>query len=193
MQNELLPGSRAAALREVLRSLECDAATRAFLDGFMPDVPGVKPFVPVGTGYTEHLLRAIAATGAGFSIDTLAELQPLLSLGVDGRAVLYRNTEKQPADVRAAALRGVWRFAVGSQRELQMIASAAPGAAVYVYVAVQRARIGDRPPTRRHRSRCACCGWRQSWVFAPTVWHSTSAPDMPNRRRPLVRSSVVGW
>jgi len=142
VQNELLLGSRAAALREVLRALEIDAATRAFLDGFTPDIPGVRPIVPAGAGHTEHLLRALAAAGAGFSIATLADLQLLPSLGVDPRAVLYRNTAKQPADVRAAALLGVWRFAIDSERELQTIAGAAPGASVYVYVAVRGAGAG---------------------------------------------------
>jgi len=136
VQNELLLGSRAAALREVLRALEIDAATRAFLDGFMPDIPGIRPFVPAGAGHTQHILRALAAAGAGFSIATLADLQLLPRLGVDPRTVLYRNTAKQPADVHAAALRGVWRFGIDSERELQTIAGAAPGASVYVYVAI---------------------------------------------------------
>jgi ornithine decarboxylase len=153
MQNELLPGSRAAALREVLRSLECDAATRTLLDEFVPDVPGVKAFVPVGVAYTEHLLRAIVAAGAGFSIDTAADLQRLSAVEVDVRAVLFRNTEKRPADIRAAALGGVWRFAVASERELQVVASAAPGSGAYVYVAVRASpRPGDMSSASAHEA-----------------------------------------
>jgi ornithine decarboxylase len=139
VQNELLSGSRAAALREVLRALECDAATRTFLDGFMPEIPGVRPLVPAGTGHTGHLLHALAAAGAVFSIATVADLRPLAALGVDPHAVLYRNTAQRPADVHEAALRGVWRFAIDSERELQTVAAAAPGASVYVYLAVHGA------------------------------------------------------
>jgi ornithine decarboxylase len=137
-------GSRAAALREVLRSLECDAATRSLLDGFLPNVPGVKPCVPTAAGYSEPLLRALVAAGVGFSIDELRELDVLAAVGVDAGAVLYRNLDKRADDVREAALRGVWRFAVATDRELQTVAGAAPGAAIYVYVAVQGARR-DRP------------------------------------------------
>jgi ornithine decarboxylase len=66
--------------------------------------------------------------------------------------VLYRNTDTRPADVRDAALLGVWRFAVGSERELHMIAGAAPGAAAYVYVTVQGSRIDDPQSASAHES-----------------------------------------
>ena len=48
MQNDVLLESRSAALRQVLRSLECDAAAKTYLDGFVPSLPGTKPYVPVG-------------------------------------------------------------------------------------------------------------------------------------------------
>jgi ornithine decarboxylase len=144
VQDELLLGSRAAALREVLRSLECDGATRALLDGFVPDVPGVKPCVPAVVGYSEPLLRALVAAGTGFSIDELCELDRLSAVGVDAREVLYRKIHKRADDIREAALRGVWRFAVASERELHTVAGAAPGAATYVYVAVHGV-IDDSP------------------------------------------------
>lgn len=144
MQDELLLGSRAAALREVLRSLECDAATRALLDGFVPNVPGVRPYVPAVAGYSEPLLRALVAAGAGFSIDELRELDMLSAVGVDPRGVLYRNVHKRADDVHEAALRGVWRFAIASERELFTVAGASPGAAVYVYVGVPGSTV-DRP------------------------------------------------
>jgi len=140
VQDELLLGSRAAALREVLRSLECDGATRALLDGFVPNVPGVKPCVPTAAGYSEPLLRALVAAGVDFSIDQLGELDTLSVVGVDAGAVLYRNIDKRADDIHDAALRGVWRFAVASERELHTVAGAAPGASAYVYVAVQRTR-----------------------------------------------------
>jgi diaminopimelate decarboxylase len=136
VQNDLLPGSRAAALREVLRSLECDTATKAFLDGFVPSTPDIKPVVPVGAPGSSHLLGALAAAGAAFSIDSLAELDSAVALGIDPRAVLYRNGGKDVTAVREAALRGVWRFAVDCERALSAIASGAPGAAAYVYIAV---------------------------------------------------------
>ena len=136
VQNELLLGSRAAALREVLRSLECDAATRAFLDQFVPNVAGVQPYIPISAAGAGHLLGTLAGAGARFSIDSLADLDSVGALGGDPRDVLYRNTEQHASNVREAALRGVWRFAVDSERGLSTIGSAAPGAAIYVYVAV---------------------------------------------------------
>ena len=139
MRNELLSGSRAVALREVLRSLECDAATRELLEQFVPDVPGIKPYLAALAGHSDDLLRALATAGAGFCIDQVRELDPLRARGVDPRAVLYRNPSKRAEDVRHAALRGVWRFAVDTESELHVIGGAAPGAAIYVYVAVQGA------------------------------------------------------
>lgn len=136
MEIELLSGSRAAALREVLRSLECEAATKALLDTFLPDVPGVQPYVPISAAGSHHLIHTLAAAGTGFSIDSPVELEAVCAVGIDAGTVLYRNTVKHPNDVRAAALRGVWRFAIKSQNELSTIAGAAPGAATYVYVSV---------------------------------------------------------
>ena len=119
---------------------------RALLDTFLPDVPGVQPYLPISATGSDHLVQTLAAAGAGFSIDSPADLDAVCAVGVDAGAVLYRNSVNHPNDVRAAALRGVWRFAIESEHQLAMLAGAAPGAAMYVYLSVperaDRARSG---------------------------------------------------
>lgn len=135
MQNDVLLESRSAALRQVLRSLECDAAAKTYLDGFVPSLPGTKPYVPVGAAGSRHLLSTLESAGSGFTIDSLADLESVVALGIDPRAVLYRKAETHADGIREAALRGVWRFAVDSERAMSTVANAAPGVAAYVYVA----------------------------------------------------------
>lgn len=146
MQDELLAGSRAGALREVLRSLECDAATRALLDSFVPFVPGIKPCVPIHAAGAEHPLSSFAAAGAGFSIESAADLEVLDAAGLDPRAALFRSTGTHAGELREAALLGVWRFAIDAERELSVVGSAAPGAAIYVYLDVRRASAPGASP-----------------------------------------------
>jgi ornithine decarboxylase len=103
---------------------------------FSAAMPRVRAFYAVKCNSTPEVLRTAAEQGAGFEIASLGELNMLEALGVDAGDVLYSNTVKPPAHVAGAAQRGVWRFAVDSEGELEKIARNAPGSAVYVRVRV---------------------------------------------------------
>jgi ornithine decarboxylase len=82
------------------------------------------------------VLHAVAACGAGFEIASAHELDLLVELGLDGSAVIYGSAIKPADQVRSAADRGVRRFALDSMEEADKLAAHAPGASVYVRVAV---------------------------------------------------------
>jgi ornithine decarboxylase len=82
----------------------------------------------------EVLQSTVAA--AGTWIDSVEQLDALCDAGVDPREVRFRCAAGPAEELRDAALRGVWRFACDSERELLKIAAAAPGSALYVVVNV---------------------------------------------------------
>lgn len=83
-----------------------------------------------------RVLATVAAAGGGFEIASLAELDLAVAAGADPADVLYSNPVKPPSHVAAAAGRGLRRFAVDSPEELVKVAEQAPGACVYVRLAV---------------------------------------------------------
>lgn len=106
------------------------------LRAFEAALPGVQPFYAVKCNSEQRVLRTLADHGSSFEIASLGELRVLQGIGVDPKEVLYSNTVKPAAHVRAAYESGVWRFAIDSEGELEKIARCAPGAAVYVRVRV---------------------------------------------------------
>jgi ornithine decarboxylase len=110
----------------------------ARLEAFVRAMPGVRPYFAFECNSAPPVLAALADGGAGFAIRSIDELDPLAAVGVRPEDVLFGDTVKPERHVRDAALRGVWRFALGSEEELRKIADAAPGSAVYV-----RMNVGD--------------------------------------------------
>src|SRR4051794_3081228 len=106
------------------------------LVAFEAALPGVRPFYAVKCNSAPEVLRTVATHGAGFEVASLGELQLLQETGVVPHDVLYSNTVKPAAHVRAAYEAGVWRFAIDSEGELDKVARCAPGSAVYVRVRV---------------------------------------------------------
>jgi ornithine decarboxylase len=98
---------------------------------------GFDVFYAVKCNPSNGILGTLATLGAGFEIASAPELDLVRAAGADPADVLYSNTVKPPAHVRAAWAAGVRRFAVDSEPELAKIAAHAPGAAVYVRVAVE--------------------------------------------------------
>jgi ornithine decarboxylase len=106
------------------------------IDAFRAAMPAVRPFYAVKCNSASEVLRTAADRRAGFEIASLGELTLLESVGVCPEEVLYSNTVKPASHVAGAAERGVWRFAIDSEGELDKIAREAPGSAVYVRVRV---------------------------------------------------------
>jgi ornithine decarboxylase len=106
------------------------------IQAFTAAMPRVRPFYAVKCNSAPEVLRAAHAHGTGFEIASLGELSILEEVGIVGRDVLYSNTVKPAAHIAGAAERGVWRFAIDSEGELDKVAREAPGSAVYVRVRV---------------------------------------------------------
>lgn len=78
----------------------------------------------------------LADLGCGFEIASAAELEQLLAQGVPAAEVLFSNPVKPQAHIAQAFAAGVRRFAFDSLDELAKLQLAAPGASVYVRLAV---------------------------------------------------------
>ncbi|WP_433616096.1 type III PLP-dependent enzyme [Dactylosporangium sp. CA-139114] len=78
----------------------------------------------------------LAGLGCGFEIASAAELDQLLALGVPAAGVLFSNPVKPESHIARAFAAGVRRFAFDSADELAKLGRAAPGASVYVRIAV---------------------------------------------------------
>lgn len=85
-----------------------------------------------------RILKYVAGLGGSFEIASSAELDQLISVGVDPSSVIYSNPVKPPAHLARAHEAGVWRFAFDSPAEVDKLAAIAPGSAVYVRLAVNR-------------------------------------------------------
>ncbi len=106
------------------------------LAAFRAAMPRVNPFYAVKCNSSTEVLQTLARSGAGFEVASLGELRLLEAAGVHPLGVLYSNTVKPAAHIRAAAESGVWRFAFDSESELRKISRNAPGSSVYVRVRV---------------------------------------------------------
>jgi len=110
--------------------LDLEQVTRAYRD-FTTELPGVDVHYAMKCNPDVRILQRLHQLGGGFEVASVAELQTLVELGVDPRAVLYSNPVKPAAHIAAAARAGVWRFAADSAAELAKLARHASGAGVY--------------------------------------------------------------
>jgi ornithine decarboxylase len=117
--------------------LACDAASIEHryreLRQLLPDV---ELFYAVKCNSTSEILRTLSDLGAGFEIASFYELQMVELAGGRPEQVIYSNTVKPPGHIAAAYAAGVSRFAFDSEPELLKLAGQAPGASVYVRIAV---------------------------------------------------------
>lgn len=88
--------------------------------------PTIRPYYAVKCNPNEHIVKRLAQLGAAFDCASPAEIDLVLSLGVDLKDVLYANPCKRPCDIRYAQSLGVKRTTFDSVCELQKIALDAP-------------------------------------------------------------------
>ena len=112
------------------------SALRAQLDRFRQAMPRVEPFYAVKANSHPDILKTLRAGGAGFDVASLAELEAALAAGASPSDIIFANTIKPPAAIRAAAARGVDLMTYDSEYELDKIADLAPGARVVVRIKV---------------------------------------------------------
>src|SRR4029077_3207983 len=80
------------------------------------------------------VLELLAGEGACFDVASPAEIDLCLLAGAHPSQLSFGNTIKKPDDIRYAYEAGVRMFAVDSRAELDKVATAAPGSAVFVRV-----------------------------------------------------------
>ncbi|HUC20579.1 MAG TPA: type III PLP-dependent enzyme, partial [Candidatus Polarisedimenticolaceae bacterium] len=110
---------------------------RAYRD-FKRSMPDAGVFYAMKCNPHPRILQHLSSLGSSFEIASATELDQLVAVGVDPREVLYSNPVKPIQHIARAHRAGVWRFAFDSRMELEKIAEAAPGAAVYVRIAAPR-------------------------------------------------------
>lgn len=98
-------------------------------------LPGIEVHYAVKCNPCPPVLTRLRALGSGFEVASATELDELRAIGVDPAEVLYSNPVKPVEHIARAYAVGVRRFAFDSDSELDKLAAAAPGCAVYVRLA----------------------------------------------------------
>lgn len=107
----------------------------AAVEEFRTAFPGVRPFYATKCNPDSGVLDVLNATGCGFEVASVQEVETLAEIGVPGSDLLFSNPMRARRETRAAARAGVYRFSVDSAGELLRVADEAPGSCVYVRLA----------------------------------------------------------
>ncbi|ASU79602.1 ornithine decarboxylase [Actinopolyspora erythraea] len=94
-----------------------------------------------------RVVAELVRLGASFDVASPGEIELCLRQGAPAGRISYGNTIKKPGDIARAHQRGVGLFATDSTADLENIAAAAPGSAVFCRVAVDN--TGSRTPFGR--------------------------------------------
>jgi ornithine decarboxylase len=82
------------------------------------------------------ILVTLHEQGASFEVASYNELQELMSLDIRPEEVMFSNPVKPVEDIRNAHAAGLDRFAADSEEEIAKLSTYAPGARVYIRLAV---------------------------------------------------------
>jgi len=111
-------------------------ALRRQVERFRQVLPRVEPFYAVKANPHGDVLKTLAAAGTGFDAASVAEMDAAIAAGAKPARIIYANTIKPAASIRAAVQRGVEMMTFDSEYELDKIAECAPGARVLVRIKV---------------------------------------------------------
>jgi ornithine decarboxylase len=111
-------------------------------------LPVARIFYAVKANPAPALIERLAALGASFDVASPGEIDLCLAAGVQPDRISYGNTIKKQRDIAYAYQRGIRLFAFDSEAELDKLAEAAPGAAVFCRVLVDCAGA-DWPLSRK--------------------------------------------
>ena len=111
-------------------------------------LPVARIFYAVKANPAPALIERLAGLGANFDVASPGEIDLCLAAGVEPSRISYGNTIKKKRDIAYAYQRGIRLFAFDSEAELDKLAEAAPGAAVFCRVLVDCAGA-DWPLSRK--------------------------------------------
>ncbi|MGH6931901.1 MAG: type III PLP-dependent enzyme [Dongiaceae bacterium] len=94
-------------------------------------LPMVRIFYAVKANPAPAIIAALAELGSHFDVASRGEIELCLAAGVPGGRLSFGNTIKKARDIAFAHANGVRLFAFDSDGELDKLAAAAPGAAVF--------------------------------------------------------------
>jgi ornithine decarboxylase len=111
------------------------AIVREKLRRFRAAMPRVRPHYAVKANPDRRVLKALVQEGAGFEIASTAELDLLLSLGVNAAEIFFSNPMRSRAADAYAVAKGVRWFVIDSLDELRRMHGVDPTAHLYLRIA----------------------------------------------------------
>lgn len=91
-------------------------------------LPAIQPHYAVKCNPDKKLIQALNCCGAGFDCATAAEIDLVLSLGVDPQNIVYSNPIKPRSHLRHSAKKNVTLMSFDNESELKKIAKESPSA-----------------------------------------------------------------
>src|SRR5262247_214025 len=110
------------------------AIVRAKARRFRAAMPRVRPHYAVKANPDRRVLKVLAQEGCGFEIASTAELDLLLSLGVNAAEVFYSNPVKSRDSIAYAAAKGVEWYVIDSADEMRRVFEIKPDAKQYLRI-----------------------------------------------------------
>ncbi|KAI1258800.1 ornithine decarboxylase [Xylariaceae sp. FL1019] len=98
------------------------------------NLPRVKPFYAVKCNPDPKVIQLLAGLGTGFDCASKAEIEQVLSIGVDPSRIIYAQPCKTNSYVRYVANQGVKQMTFDNADELRKIAKLYPGAELYLRI-----------------------------------------------------------
>jgi len=111
------------------------AIVRAKAKRFRAAMPRVRPHYAVKANPDRRVLKVLAQEGCGFEIASTAELDLLVSLGVNPAEVFFSNPVRSRDSIAYAAAKGVDWFVIDSLDEMRRVFEAKPNAKHYLRIA----------------------------------------------------------
>jgi ornithine decarboxylase len=111
------------------------AIVRAKARRFRAAMPRVRPHYAVKANPDRRVLKVLAQEGCGFEIASTAELDLLVSLGVNPAEVFFSNPMKSRESIAYAAAKGVEWYVIDSLDELRRVFEVKPNAKQYLRIA----------------------------------------------------------
>jgi len=101
---------------------------------FLTALPNVQPHYAVKANPNPEVLSALHEEGVRFEVASPAELDLLLSLGVQAETVLYSNPVRSRSQIGHAINRGVEWFVVDNENEVRKVVELKPDAKLYLRI-----------------------------------------------------------
>jgi ornithine decarboxylase len=111
------------------------AIVRAKTRRFRAAMPRVRPHYAVKANPDRRVLKVLAQEGCGFEIASTAELDLLVSLGVNPAEIFFSNPMKSRESIAYAAVKGVEWYVIDSLEELRRVLEVKPNAKQYLRIA----------------------------------------------------------